>query len=288
MIERVCGHCKVQILIKPHKVKSINFCKTVCFNEYRKRKPNGLSTKIKKQCLNCGKDIFVRKAGADRKKFCSRGCHDIYRKGSKREAFSEEHKKNISKSARTRVLTDDGRRKISEARKKQYVEGKAPQMFQKGHEVKAEWREAGRKANIGSARHTVPHREETKEKLRQLKLGTKLTEETKAKLAISKARQGKKKGFTYIEKLLYGYLDNNLIVYEKQHPLGSFVADAFIQHKLLVIEADGTYWHSTPRGIETGLRKDKFIESLGLRMIRIPEVDFNNGKYIKTLNDLFL
>ena len=78
---------------------------------------------------------------------------------------------NYSIAAKNRKYTEEGRLKISEARKKAYQEGRIKTAFAVGHEVKPEWIEAGRLVNLGSTRHTTPHSVETKTKISEGKKG---------------------------------------------------------------------------------------------------------------------
>jgi group I intron endonuclease len=57
---------------------------------------------------------------------------------------------------------------------------------------------------IGSARHKMPHTEETKEKFRQRMLGTKMSEETKAKMSL--AHKGKPKSARHKENVRLSWI----------------------------------------------------------------------------------
>jgi len=61
--------------------------------------------------------------------------------------------------------------------------------------------------------------------------------------------------------------------------------DFYIKHLNLLIEVDGTYWHSLPENIENDKYKNKFAAEMKYGLIRISETN-NNKEYIKSaIND---
>ena len=146
---------------------------------------------------------------------------------------------------------------------------------------------------------------ELKQVLRDANLGKTLSEEHRKK--IGEGNKGKvrsqkererlieqlyneriklsKKGPTSIERKLYEHLSEIGIDFEKQRRIGGgFIVDAYIKSLNLIIEADGKYWHSTPRGIETDKRKNKHFEDNNYDFIRLLEDNINDGTFKKVLN----
>lgn len=82
-----------------------------------------------------------------------------------------------------------------------------------------------------------------------------------------KARQNYNR--TDIEIIVEQILQELKIDYIPQYPISSFVCDFFVKPRL-IIEADGVYWHSLPKNMERDLRKDKYLESKGFSVLRLP------------------
>lgn len=148
----------------------------------------------------------------------------------------------------------------------------------------------------------------------ELQKGKKFSESTKEKLRVvttnkwkdlefrkmmSKARHGthnadvqrknglkgylklvRSKNPTSIEKIVYDYLLLKGILFEKQKSIGKrFVVDAYIPSLNLVIEADGTYWHSRPDNMERDKRKDSYLKTKGFSLIRLTDIEINSGDF---------
>lgn len=64
---------------------------------------------------------------------------------------------------------------------------------------------------------------------------------------------------------------------DKDHDT-SYFYDFVLSHLKLVIEFDGDYWHSKPEVKARDIQKQKFIEDLGFKVIRIKECDYYEDK----------
>jgi very-short-patch-repair endonuclease len=58
--------------------------------------------------------------------------------------------------------------------------------------------------------------------------------------------------------------------------------DFYIKELNLLVEVDGTYWHSLPENIENDKYKNEFAEVMNYKLVRIPEEKINM-EYIKKL-----
>jgi very-short-patch-repair endonuclease len=58
--------------------------------------------------------------------------------------------------------------------------------------------------------------------------------------------------------------------FRKQHPIGPFVADFYCPSAKLVIEIDGAMHNHRA---DADYRRDQYMESLGLRVLRVPAAD---------------
>ncbi len=246
-----------------------------------------------KNCAQCSKEINIKKAKLKPNNFCSKACFDAFRKDKPRNyQFTEEHKTNISKSASRRTYTEEGRKKISDRMKKAFVAGDYTSPM-KGKSHSSKTKQKLKVANTGKP-SAFKGRKHSKASLAKISKACQaaMTEERKQQCAEwglkGRLTSAKTKEPSSIEKLLYDYLEQLEINFDKQFSLGKgFLADAFIKELKLVIEADGSYWHSTPRGVATDKRKDQHINEIGLLILRIPESLFRTGEYKEVLDKKF-
>lgn len=55
------------------------------------------------------------------------------------------------------------------------------------------------------------------------------------------------------------------------HHIGRYVLDAITMDGSTAFEFDGTYWHSSEKAVARDQRKDAYLKTLGIRVVRIPE-----------------
>lgn len=79
---------------------------------------------------------------------------------------------------------------------------------------------------------------------------------------------------TRSEKRLWRYLRNRKlgVKFYRQYSIGRYVADFCCPSKKLVIEIDGIT-HDIPEVIEKDIRKQKFIERLGFKVVRLSDCE---------------
>jgi adenine-specific DNA-methyltransferase len=67
------------------------------------------------------------------------------------------------------------------------------------------------------------------------------------------------------------------VKFRRQHPIGPYIADFYSREAQLVVEVDGVVAHSGEEAFEYDRARDTYMESLGLRVMRIPasEVEHN-------------
>jgi very-short-patch-repair endonuclease len=89
-----------------------------------------------------------------------------------------------------------------------------------------------------------------------------------------KARQLRKQT-TPPEKRLWQYLRSKQlgIKFRSQHPINRYIVDFYARKAGLVVEVDGETVHSYPEQIEHDQERDKFMESLGLKVLRFSASD---------------
>lgn len=77
---------------------------------------------------------------------------------------------------------------------------------------------------------------------------------------------------TNIEKKVREQLEKRNIAYEQEKRIGHrFHLDFYLPEQNIAIECDGKFWHSLPGAARRDKRKEKFIESLGMSLVRLPE-----------------
>jgi len=62
------------------------------------------------------------------------------------------------------------------------------------------------------------------------------------------------------------------VKFRRQHPIGPYVADFYCARAKLVIEIDGRV-HDNPQAQGRDEMRDKYMEGLGLRIVRVPAAD---------------
>lgn len=77
---------------------------------------------------------------------------------------------------------------------------------------------------------------------------------------------------TSIETKVYEELKKTGYLFETQKVIGGkFIVDAFIPKLNLVIEVDGSYWHSLDRIIKKDKAENAYLAKCGYKVLRIPE-----------------
>ena len=76
--------------------------------------------------------------------------------------------------------------------------------------------------------------------------------------------------------LWYDYLRMHPVRFNRQKILGKYIADVYSAEAQLVIELDGG-GHYTEEGIKYDTARTAFLESYGLKVIRIPNNEINNN-----------
>lgn len=86
------------------------------------------------------------------------------------------------------------------------------------------------------------------------------------------------KSGTDIEQKMAELLCELNLVFAQQHLVRcKFLVDFFLPEYLVVIEADGDYWHSKPSQKKKDASKDKYLTSLGLKVLRVWGSEINSN-----------
>lgn len=79
-----------------------------------------------------------------------------------------------------------------------------------------------------------------------------------------------------IEIIIASLLDELGIRYEQQKPMAKFLCDFYLPDYKLVIECDGTYWHSSEKQKEKDRRKNSWLRSHNINVLRLTEEQIRN------------
>jgi len=129
--------------------------------------------------------------------------------------------------------------------------------------------------------------DETRQKLREVNLGKKLTDEHKKKISVSRTAYLKEnpdkvpyvlnhysKGKSYPEKYWKEILDNNNIQYEEEYRISLYSLDFAIVDKKIDLEIDGDQHYLDKRIVESDKRRTKYLEENGWTVIRVKWSDY--------------
>lgn len=84
-------------------------------------------------------------------------------------------------------------------------------------------------------------------------------------------------GETSIERTVREYLEAQQIAYVQSEQIGRYEVDFLLPQYAVAVECDGTYWHSTQKVKDRDARKDAFLASEGIVVVRIPEQAIKAG-----------
>ena len=85
---------------------------------------------------------------------------------------------------------------------------------------------------------------------------------------ISRARELRRDMTDQERRLWYGWLRKLPFRFQRQKPIGDYIVDFYCHRARLVVEIDG-WRHFTENGQETDNRRTAFLESLGLKVLRV-------------------
>jgi len=200
---------------------------------------------------------------------------NIALRGRKKPKRTEEHKKKISETIKSKRLG--------------FTKGYIP--WNKG--LKG-WNAGAKHPSYGK-KLSVEHKRKISSKLKgnKYRLGKKSPEYEIVRLkgidrsyykkisVLGIKKQQNHKQPTSIEKIVYDYLESKKIDFERQKLInGKFLVDAFIPKKNLVIEVDGTYWHSLDRVKSRDRAKNAYLLKCGFTLLRLKEEEIRNGSFV--------
>jgi very-short-patch-repair endonuclease len=83
---------------------------------------------------------------------------------------------------------------------------------------------------------------------------------------------------TSIERSMMDALDHAGIPYKFQYVIGDkFLCDIAFPNAMLIVECDGTYWHSTPKQRRRDAGKDAYLQACGYTVLRFSDKQIENN-----------
>ena len=84
--------------------------------------------------------------------------------------------------------------------------------------------------------------------------------------------------------LWYDFLKTLPITVNRQKVIGNYIVDFYIATSKIVIELDGSQ-HYEDSGIENDTKRDEFLNSLGIKVLRYSNLDVNH-RFKSVCNDI--
>lgn len=76
--------------------------------------------------------------------------------------------------------------------------------------------------------------------------------------------------------LWYDYLQQLPVTIKRQKIIGNYIADFYCASANIVIELDGSQ-HYEKEGREKDIERDRYFNSLGIKVLRYPNADISNN-----------
>lgn len=104
------------------------------------------------------------------------------------------------------------------------------------------------------------------------------------KRLVANARELRKTMTAEERHLWYDFLKRLPITVNRQKNIGNYIVDFYIFRDKLVIELDGKQ-HGRPESIESDVERDRYLNSIGIRVLRYKNDDIRN-KFDSVCKDL--
>ena len=117
--------------------------------------------------------------------------------------------------------------------------------------------------------------------------GKVISQECRRKIIESNARHWATHPTSSLETITRAILDALYIEYVPSKVLVGLIVDIFVPSRNLVIECDGTYWHSRPGAPEKDAERDRRLLAAGYVVLRLPEPEIKSGAAVEHLKQVF-
>jgi len=199
--------------------------------------------------------------------------------------FSEEHKRSLSMALKGKPSNFKGKHHSEEAKRKIKIARKGKKQTEETIKkrvlmLRGKKRSEEQKRNISESKKGKKRSEETKKKIKETTKKTWNTPEMKEQARLRRLKQKFPKRETSIERKTKEWLDRKGINYIQQFNLGDkFLCDFYIPALNLIVECDGTYWHSREDMKKRDKAKDAYAKKCGFNIIRLSEEQINQCRF---------
>lgn len=240
-----CTYCKKYYSVRESRAlrSKTHYCSKDCY------KADNLKGEMR-QCLFCGKDVYVKKGRLVRKNYCSPSCYSNHHRNRK---TCLQCKKTFE------VVNNLSRKFCSQECSQSYRVGPNAYNY-KGNIVECiclfcgssfQNPEAWVKRNRGKFCSTTCRSRHTIEKQGGMV--------SSIEIAVKEVLEGL--GETY----------------HHQHRIGRFLVDFYLPGRNLVIEADGDYWHSLEKNKKNDIKKDQYMKEAQINLARLKESEIRSS-----------
>lgn len=285
-VKLTCLFCKKEFEVSPSRLVRkypVRFCSMSCCGSFGRKIGS---------CELCGKEFS--QPNSQKHRFCSKSCA-IKVSNTGRKA-TDEARKNMSLAHLGHKPTEETRRKLSIARLGN-TNTKGKKIHTEEHKEVLRQRMRGNQFAKGNP----PPKHSFKKGIASWNKNIPMSEQVRQKLSVYLKNNPRPKSYylamglkgvirqqefrtTKIEKIVYEYLENQKIQFEKQKLINNkFLVDAYIPKFNLIIECDGDYWHSLPNIIKKDKRKNAYLKKCGFKLIRISETSILNRSFVDLL-----
>jgi very-short-patch-repair endonuclease len=251
MILKICKNCGNQFYVKPVYRDTAKYCSIKCKAE---------DSKILSECKNCGKTFWRRSRG--KCSFCSRECSSEYKKKGKVIECEWCHKL----SYKPKSLYDNV--------KTHFCSLECANNYQKKCKLKLICKTCKKEFYVSRSKEeriycSVACRNLDKDWVQSTSLKANLTQLNKKGL-----NKLELKGRKILEEL--GLVRDRDFM-EQYLLFNKFIVDVWIPEKRLVVQWDGTYWHSQPRRKRLDISQDRYMNKSGINVLRFSDLQIKDN-----------
>ena len=247
----ICKNCGNSFHVKPFYRDTAKYCSSKCRTE-------GL--KILSECKNCGKTFWRKSMG--KRPFCSRECSSEYKKKGKVIECEWCHKLSYKPKS------------FYDKRKNHFCSSECANNYQRRGKLKLTCKICKKEFYVSRSKQkriycSVACRNLDKDWVQSTSLKANLTQLNKKGL-----NKLELKGREILEEL---GLERDRDFMEQYPLFNKFTVDIWIPEKRLVVQWDGTYWHSQPRRKRLDISQDRYMNKAGINVLRVSDLQVRDN-----------
>lgn len=259
MATSVCKECGIEYQSPPSRKRQ--FCSADCYWSFRHANP--FDNDLTVTCTQCKKDFKLCKAKVERseKLFCSTECMGLYMRASV----------DVSKMELERMYVDE-QWSMEKIARKYDVSASTIRRILDEYEIprrnRKQWGQASWEHSTEERRRIVG--ENGKKNVHKML--------AKSTPILGAMALSKKRGATDIELIFMDGLQRRGIEFIYQFPVGGkFLCDFYLPAYNVIVECDGTYWHSKPSAQKRDRSKDAYLRKCGYIVMRFDEKEIKRN-----------